>query len=140
MARRKRKKTFPCGHRGQGKECQRCKQEAETAQRQAEAVAKRLQDKEAWDASFNEDVIDLRGLPKHVVEKARQVIQSLEAGQNYRFFKGKQMRVNSQLVRIPLNNDYRLIVKQSSQTLIMLEVLTHEEYNKKYGKNQRKIG
>jgi hypothetical protein len=140
MAQRKRKQTFPCGHRGQGRECQRCLQEARAAQAQAEAAANRLQEKEEWEACFGRDVVDLRGLPKHIVKKARQVIQSLDSGQDYRVFKGKQMRVSSQLVRIPLNDDYRLIVRHSGRDFSMLEVLSHEDYDKKYGKNQRKVG
>lgn len=140
MARRKRKQTFPCGHQGQGQECQRCKQEAEEAERQTRQQAALQRQKVEWAASFDQDLVDLRGLPKPIIVKARQVIDALQDGEDHRRFKGKRMRVDSTLIRIPINADYRLIVRHSGKSLTMLEVLSHEAYNKKYGKNQRKVG
>ena len=134
------KKLFPCGHRGKGQVCHRCQQEAVAAKRQAQAVVDRQREKRAWDASFEADVVDLRRLPEPIVIKARRIIDALQRGTDYRYFKGKQMRADSSLIRVPVSHDYRLILKRSGHELIMVEVLSHEDYNKKYGKNQRRIG
>ncbi len=135
-----RKKVFPCGHRGQGKVCHRCEQEAIEAERQAQENAERQRKKLAWNESFGADAVDLKGLPVPIVRKSRQIIDALQRGLDYRHFKGKQLRLDSSLVRVPVNSDYRLILKRSGNKLTMLEVISHENYNKKYGKNQRKVG
>jgi hypothetical protein len=140
VVKRKHKKTFPCGHRGQGQECYRCKQEAATAAQQTQAQANQKHQRDLWLASFAQDPVDLRGLPKPVVVKSRHIIEALQNGQDYRRFKGIQMRVDATLIRIPVTQDYRLIVKRTDEGLMMVEVVSHEFYNKKYGKNQRQVG
>lgn len=135
-----RKKRFLCGHRGQGQVCHRCEQEAIEAERQAQIIAERQREKLAWNESFEADVVNLRGLPDPIVIKSRKIISALQRGTDYRHFKGKQLRLDANLIRVPVNSDYRLILKRSGRQLLMLEVIPHEEYNKKYGKNQRKVG
>ncbi len=62
----RRKKTFPCGHKGYGQICHRCIQEQSTWE------AKK-QEKNEWQSTFANDPIDLRNLPKNVVVKARSI-------------------------------------------------------------------
>ena len=55
-------------------------------------LEKRKQQRSAWEASFANDPINLRDLPKNVVLKARQIIQGLACQRNYREFHGKRLR------------------------------------------------
>jgi hypothetical protein len=118
----KRKKLFPCGHRGYGQICHRC------AQQQAVHEEKKQQ-KNAWEATFASDPIDLRSLPKNVVLKAREILQGLESRQDYREFHGKRLRHDRSIVSIPVTRNYRLLCRDSGSFLIPQAVMTHEEYN-----------
>ena len=66
----KRKRTFPCGHKGYGRKCHRCEQEQMLQQRVDEEIAEKREKKLEWEASFDCDLIDLKGLPDYVVVKA----------------------------------------------------------------------
>ncbi|MGL5035209.1 MAG: DUF7682 family zinc-binding protein [Microcystaceae cyanobacterium] len=118
----RRKKTFPCGHKGYGQICHSC------AQQQAEQAQKR-QEKEDWQATFRQDPIDLRDLPKNVVVKARQILQGLENHQDYREFHGKRLRHDRFVVSIPVTRNYRLLCRDQGAFLTPEAVVSHEEYN-----------
>ena len=66
----RRKKSFPCGHKGYGQICHRCAQEKKVWEQ-------KKQQKNAWEATFTHDPIDLRPFPKNVVLKARRILQGL---------------------------------------------------------------
>jgi len=118
----RRKKQFPCGHKGYGQTCHRCQQEAEEReQKQAERLD--------WRESFASDPIDLRSLPKHVVLKTRQIIQALEARQDYRQFGGKRLRHDRHVVSIPVTRNYRLLCRDLDGALVPEAALSHEDYN-----------
>jgi hypothetical protein len=118
----RRKKIFPCGHRGYGQVCHRC------ANEQAEWEQKRLQ-KNAWEATFDGDPIDLRTLPKNVVVKAREIIEALADRKNYRDFHGKRLRHDRSIVSIPVTRNYRLICRDYGNFLAPEAVVSHEDYN-----------
>ncbi len=118
----RRKKTFPCGHKGFGQVCHRCVQ--------ARAIFEQKQKlKRDWEASFNQDLIDLRNLPKNVVIKSRQIIQQLSEEPNYRIFHGKRLRHNRFVISIPINRSYRLLCRDCGQFLSPEAVVSHEDYN-----------
>ncbi|EAM49614.1 hypothetical protein CwatDRAFT_2433 [Crocosphaera watsonii WH 8501] len=81
----RRKKNFPCGHKGYGQRCHRCAQEQM-------ARNEKQQQKNAWEETFSKDTIDLRPFPKNVVLKARQILTALANQQDYRHFHGKRLR------------------------------------------------
>lgn len=120
----KRKKTFPCGHKGLGQFCHSC------AQKQADQAQKR-QEKEDWQATFRQDPIDLRSFPKDVVVKARQILQGLANGQSYHLFRGKRLNHDRSIISIPVTRNYRLLYKDQGQgsVLIPIAVVSHEDYN-----------
>ncbi len=122
MAKAKRRKLFPCGHRGQGQVCHRCAQEAE-------ARTERQSEKAHWAASFREDVIDLTHLPKNVVLKARQIINGLQEQQDYRRYKGKRLRHNRFVISIPVTRHYRLLCRDHGSLVVPEAVISHEDYN-----------
>jgi hypothetical protein len=119
------KKVFPCGHRGKGKYCHRCAEE----QRQQ---ADRDRHKNAVAAA----PIELGHVPDYVQRKALQYIASLEQGDPYEQFRGKRLtHLNREIISIPLPGDYRLIYREKDATLIPLEVITHETYNRRLSTN-----
>ncbi|WNC59808.1 hypothetical protein RHJ80_10060 [Thermosynechococcus sp. QS41] len=127
----RRRKKFPCGHQGYGQVCHYC---AQLIQAKALEVAEREQARLArqeWEATFAKDVVDLQGLPKWVVLKARQVIAELLAGADYRQFKGKRLNHDRRIISIPLSYDYRLICYDTGDRIEPRSVLSHEAYNVK---------
>lgn len=118
----RKKKKFPCGHMGFGQICHQC------AQVQASWEQKQNQ-KQDWEASFNQDLIDLRKLPKNVVIKSRRIIQQLEIQSDYRQFHGKRLRHNRFVISIPINRSYRLLCRDRGQFLSPEAVISHEDYN-----------
>lgn len=118
----KRKRTFPCGHRGYGKFCHQCAQQEQTRSR-------KRQQKEEWKQTFAADPIDLQGLPRAIVVKARQTIQGLADGRDYREFSGKRLEHDRSVISIPVTRSYRLLCRAAGGTLTPVRVITHEEYN-----------
>jgi putative NADH-flavin reductase len=125
----KRKRIFPCGHKGYGKACHRCTQELVAQHHYVEEVAEKQTKKQRREASFARDIIDLRGLPEHVVTKARAIIAALGENKNYRDFGGKRLRHNRLIVSIPVTRNYRMLCEDCGTFLIPQKVLSHEDYN-----------
>ncbi|WP_019507537.1 hypothetical protein [Pleurocapsa sp. PCC 7319] len=118
----RQKKKFSCGHKGFGQICYRCAQ--------ADAIwQQEKKQKQDWEASFNQDSIDLRNLPKNVVLKSRRIIQQLAEHQDYRQFHGKRLRHNRLVISIPISRNYRLLCRDRGQYLSPEAVISHEDYN-----------
>lgn len=129
MANRRHRKQFPCGHRGLGQCCQACDQaRRQTSRQQQQQQQQRLQQR-AWRDSFHQDPINLKGFPKHVVKKARQVMGRLAQGTHYSRLGGVRWHHNPSIVRIPLGRDYRLLCRYQGKTITPDRVLSHEDYN-----------
>ena len=118
----RRKKKFICGHKGYGKICHRCQQ-------QRSEVEKRRQYKLDWEATFAEDPIDLRNLPKNVVLKSRRIIHHLQSQGDYHQFHGKRLRHDRFIISIPVTRSYRLLCRDLGTLLIPEAVVSHEDYN-----------
>ncbi|SKB15787.1 conserved hypothetical protein [Planktothrix sp. PCC 11201] len=125
----KRKRTFPCGHKGYGKICHRCNQQEVTQDSHSQAMEDKRTKKLEWEASFTQDIIDLRGLPDYVVIKARTILAGLSDQKNYRDFGGKRLRHNRFIVSIPVTRNYRMLCQDSGNLLVPQKVLSHEDYN-----------
>ncbi|MFM6192014.1 MAG: hypothetical protein ACKPEN_12585 [Planktothrix sp.] len=125
----KRKRTFPCGHKGYGKLCHRCNQQEVTQDSQNQAIEDKKTKKLEWEASFAQDIIDLRGLPDYVVIKARAIIAGLNDQKSYRDFGGKRLRHNRFIISIPVTRNYRMLCQDSGSFLVPQKVLSHEDYN-----------
>ncbi|XZO03441.1 MAG: hypothetical protein ACM65L_06920 [Microcoleus sp.] len=125
----KRKTLFPCGHKGYGKACHRCTQEFAAQQQCLQLRAEKQTKKQEKEASFARDIIDLRGLPDHVVTKARAIIAALGENKNYRDFGGKRLRHNRLIVSIPVTRNYRMLCEDCGTFLIPQKLLSHEDYN-----------
>jgi len=128
------KQTFPCGHSGKGQYCHRCHQEQKTAAKKAEAraaeVEERRADKQAWEATFAADPIDLHVLQtRERVTKARDLLQRLAAGEPYTSLGGKRWESDRSIVSIPIGWGYRLVLRDEGSHLRALACMTHEAYN-----------
>jgi hypothetical protein len=138
VTKRKHKKLFPCGHRGHGKECVRCRQEAQEAETKAQEAAERQQQRDVWVASFAQDAVDLRGLPEHVVLKSRSILADLQKGKHFQKLSGKRMHFDKTLVRIPVGLRYRMLCREEQGRITPLMVVSHEDYNA-YANNKRRV-
>jgi hypothetical protein len=125
----RRKRTFPCGHKGYGKICHRCKQEEMVEQLEDQQLAEKRNRKQEWEASFEEDIIDLRGLPDYVVIKARAILAGLSDQKTYRDFGGKRLRHNRFIISIPVTRNYRMLCLDSGNFVVPQKILSHEDYN-----------
>ncbi|HEY0137616.1 MAG TPA: hypothetical protein VGB85_26205 [Nannocystis sp.] len=130
MARR----TFACGHQGKGQFCHRCKQtEAQAAAQQHETAAQRAahqREREAWEASFAADPIDLRDLQgRERVQKAREILRRLAAGEPYTSLGGKRWESDRNIVSVPVGRGHRLVLRDEQGKLRPLACMTHEAYN-----------
>ncbi len=124
----KRKKTFPCGHKGMGQFCHTCHNEKKVQI----SKEKERQEKYAWNALFSKDVVDLSKLPnRKLVLKARDILEKIASGWPYQQLKGKQLNHDRQILSIPVNQDYRLLFKRRQQHWLPIKLLSHEEYNTK---------
>ena len=128
MSRRSRqhRKRFKCGHRGFGKFCHCCA--AKAAVKQA-ALASRQTKRRQWQARFDQDEIDLKGLPVTIVLKARQVLAALAQGTDYWQLAGKRLNGMRNAIRIPVTRRYRLLCWDDGKTVVPLKVVAHEHYN-----------
>lgn len=127
----RRKKTFPCNHKGYGQTCHRCASDvihASVVQQQS-ALEEKRQQKQEWESTFAQDPINLKNLPTHVVVKARTIIAALETHNNYREFGGKRLRHNRWIISIPVTRNYRMICHDRGSLLVPHAVLSHEDYN-----------
>jgi hypothetical protein len=138
MVRRKRKKMFPCGHQGRGKVCIRCKQEDEAARQKTQEQEKRLKQKALWNASFEQDVINLRGLPKHVVLKARRICRDLAKRKHFKHLGGSRFKFDRTVIRIPVGGRYRMLCRDEDGQVVPWQVMSHEAYNA-YASNKRQV-
>ncbi|MBD2090632.1 hypothetical protein H6F67_12285 [Microcoleus sp. FACHB-1515] len=154
---RKHRKRFTCGHRGFGQWCHLCASNscasidraaigcASIESRLAEAIAaksvrsfpivrspsqtKATAEKQAWKLSFATDSIDLRRLPRLIVLKARGILAALDEGGGYWQLRGRRLRGDRTIVRIPVSYRYRLLCRMEGDRLLPLKVLSHEDYN-----------
>lgn len=127
----RRKKTFPCNHKGYGQTCHRCASDVIHASivQQQSALEEKRQQKQEWESSFAQDPINLKNLPTHVVVKARTIITALQTHNNYREFGGKRLRHNRWIISIPVTRNYRMICHDRGSLLVPHAVLSHEDYN-----------
>ena len=124
------KRTFPCGHKGLGSFCHRCKQEEQKLEKQKQELTQKKNLREQKEDLFAQDLIDLRDLPREdLVLKARLIIQEVTKTKQYTKFKGKRLNHNRHIISVPLNHDYRLIFRDVDGEIIPEKVMNHEEYN-----------
>jgi hypothetical protein len=126
---RLQKKYFSaCGHRGFGKYCHRCAEAAHQSQLTV-TESKLLRDR--WTESYLHDPVDLTGLPKPIVLKARETLGKLAQGTDYYALQGKRLiGIDRDLIRIPITRRYRLLIQDlGNNQFHLLKVLSHEAYN-----------
>jgi hypothetical protein len=128
MSRRSRRhrKRFECGHRGFGQFCHCC---ADRRKKREEIVLLRRQKRVRIQQAKADDAIDLRHLPRAIMEKARRVLGMLEEGSSWVGLGGKLFHFDRSLMRIPVGYRYRLLCRRDQSGITPLAVMTHEAYN-----------
>lgn len=75
-------------------------------------------------------------LPQDIIKKCANLCKQLDAGTPYAALKGKRLDVKHNdgrtRVSIPVGYKYRLICLFDGKKNDPLELITHEDYNKKY--------
>lgn len=124
----RRKKTFPCGHRGFGSLCHACRDKERAREREDMA---RRETRAAKQAVLESSPIPLDGLPFQVAEKALEVIAAVTAGRPWQEFRGKKIESRRGLrIVVPLGWSYRLLFRwEADGGLVPEEALSHETYN-----------
>ena len=104
----KRKKTFPCGHRGQGQYCHECERTVLEVQKlqsiedgrsillATERLVRKEKAKErkkTKQLAKKQNEPQLEYLPKAVVKKATKVWNELSSGADHRKFLGKKIKM-----------------------------------------------
>lgn len=74
--------------------------------------------------------VELGHLPREVACRARVAIAALEAGVSLKVLRGKRMRFDRTIVRIPVGYRYRLLCRQYEGGFRPLRVVSHEVYNR----------
>lgn len=123
---RKYKKRFGCGHRGFGQYCHRC---ADVERHRQAKRAARKAAKQQRQAPFQNDVINLQGLPQPIVKKARAVLAALSEGTQYWQLAGKRLHSWREVIRIPITRRYRLLCQDDGDQVNPVKVVSHEAYN-----------
>ena len=128
------KKTFDCGHKGNGSYCHRCATEnarKQADQLSADAVSRaKAEQKARLQARKVDDVLDL-SLLDHIPslqDSAREIIRSVQHKPDFRPFYGKRLAVvNNEITSVKVGDRYRLLF--ATESAAPLGIYSHESYN-----------
>ena len=101
---------------------------------QAEAELKRkAKARLDWQKMLAAAPVDLSGLPRGVAEHALRVIERIRTGVGFNEVRGKRLTKSGMrdVIRIPLRQEYRMVLRERGGRIEFLEVLSHESYNSK---------
>ena len=130
-----RTKSFSCGHKGLGRQCNRCLAEQRIADRnheadQARAVAEAMR-VARWDRLFSRQAGDSHRFPRIVADAAMALAEGLASGTHFAAFRPDRMPNDRRVLRFELPLHYRLIGRESTRgTLDGLAVMSHQEYDR----------
>ncbi|EKU96437.1 S23 ribosomal protein [Leptolyngbya sp. PCC 7375] len=102
-----------------------CANLVERLRRQKQAARTAAKRQRHLERSHNR--ISLRGLPKAIAAKIREVMTAIDQGAQYWQLAGKQLTHWRQMIRIPVTRRYRLLCQADGDGV---KLLTHEDYNK----------
>lgn len=97
--------------------------------RSSAAMAARQAKRRQWQALFDKDEVDLKGLPTAIASKARQVLAALAQGTGYWQLGGKRLNAMRNAIRIPVTRRYRLLCWDDGKSVVPFKVVSHEDYN-----------
>lgn len=124
-----RKKQFPCGHRGKGAYCHRCRARELRKTQEREA---RLQTRWYPPPELKPWWTDLLQLPHASLRKkaAEVLLGILLQGLPYTNFGGKRMDFDRELISVPVGRSWRILLREESdKSKSLVSVLSHEKYN-----------
>lgn len=86
-------------------------------------------DKREFKASFEQDVIDLRGFPNEIVIRTREMLTQVAAKASIASLSGQRLNWNRNMISIPIGKHYRLICEDRNGQIVPKKLLSHEDYN-----------
>ena len=130
-----RTKSFSCGHKGLGRQCNRCLAEARRAAEthaaeQARAVEEAMR-LARWDRLFARQAGDSHRFPQRVGDQAIRIAESLVSGTHFRELGGRRMHHDRTIVRLDVTGFYRLVAFEDRVgRLHDFQLMSHETYNR----------
>lgn len=79
---------------------------------------------------FERRNIDTKHIPLAVLERAHEVVESLEHGESYMTFRGKRLRRNRKRISIPLGLKWRILADEVDGRMQVRRIMSHQTYNK----------
>ena len=120
------RKLFPCGHRGRGRYCHRCRQEQATTQARAAA------------RDVRQDLANRLGVvvgefPERILRQAAIITQQALAGglPALRAIGAKKILSAEGILSVPIGRRYRLLFAVADDVPRYLELLTHKQYDQR---------
>ncbi len=129
-----RTKSFTCGHKGLGRQCNRCLAEQRIAAAkhgadQSRAVAEAMR-VARWDRLLARQAGDSHRFPRNVGDTAMRIAESLASGTHFTQFEGRRMHHDRRIVRLDLPKFYRLVAAEDSRgRLGDFQLMSHGTYN-----------
>lgn len=118
------RQSFPCGHRGRGQYCHRCRQEQDTTQAR-EAVRE-----------DRRDLADLLGVaisefPERILRRAAAMVRQVLADglPALRALGAKKILSADGVLSVPIGHRYRLLFAVEQDRARYLALLSHSDYN-----------
>lgn len=125
-----RKKAFPCGHSGRGRECHLCAEEARRIREIMEARERKSAEKAAWRKLLMDGPEGIDRIPVKEQEETLRLVQLLEGGEPWHLLGGKRLKEggNREVISIPVSYSYRLVCRETAGKVAAFKVMSHSDY------------
>jgi len=126
-----RRKAFPCGHSGRGRECHVCAEEARR-RREREETRRRISiEKAAWKDSLRYGPEGINRIPAKEQAETLRLVQLIEAGEPWHHLGGKRLKEAGyrEIISIPVSYSYRLVCRETGGKITAIEVKSHSAYS-----------
>jgi hypothetical protein len=116
------KRIFPCGHKGKGQYCHRCKTASEERARRQEDRSHKLEMERLLGAPSNQ-------IPLKVLRKAAAIKRRFDETGTLDGIKGRRMVADPSLFSVHVTYSYRMLFRKSNGRLVYESTISHEDYN-----------
>jgi len=125
-------KLFPCRHKGKGKYCHRCADEAVAKEKKESAERAEREREAARNARLAASPVPLDGIPRPVQDEVFAIFDLIAVSTPVHKIPSA-IRLSAMkrrdLVKVELRSHYRLVCQETKGRLVPLRVMTHEDYN-----------
>ena len=126
-----RKKAFPCGHSGRGRECHFCAEEAKRVSKIEEARERNSAEKAARRKLLMDGPEGIDRIPAKEQAETLRLVQILEAGEPWHHLGGKRLKEAGcrEIISIPVSYSYRLVCSETGGKVTAFKVMSHSDYS-----------